>query len=113
MAEKKWLRIEEVALLVGSSTLSINMWYKWKRENPNHEMAKLLPNYKIGKVGSPRTRCWSQDDIYRILEFKSHITTGRNGFMGDVSQRYVKKKEGKSNGKKKSTRNGRATKRST
>lgn len=39
------LRIEEVALLVGTSTQTINNWYRWKRLHPDHELAKLLPDY--------------------------------------------------------------------
>lgn len=83
------LKIEEVAVLIGSSVKTINTWYAWKRENPDHELAKLLPEYT--QTGERQLRLWKQEDIYALLEFKSKIPQGRNGIMGSVTQKYYKK----------------------
>jgi len=89
MAETKYLRVEEVALLIGSSTQSINNWYRFKKWNPTNELCKLLPDFKQEK---PRqTRYWSSDDIWKLIEFKNALPHGRNGIMGSVTQKYCKK----------------------
>lgn len=92
MAERtKLLTIEEVAVSVGVSTQTINIWYRWKKQNPNHERAKLLPAPIQAK---PRqTRFWELQDVMQLIEFKNSVKTGRDGIMGSVTQAYVKKKE--------------------
>lgn len=90
MAEKL-LRIEEVALLVGSSTQSINNWYRWKKANPEHPLAKLLPDYI--QEGNRQMRFWKNSDIWSIVEFKNSIPHGRNGILGDITQRRNRKGE--------------------
>lgn len=90
------LRIEEVAIFVGVSVNTINSWYKFKHENPEDEYAKMLPDY-IQEGGDRSPRYWTETDIDRLLEFKEAKPTGRNGVMGCVTQRYVKK--GEKNGK--------------
>lgn len=88
--DEKLIRIEEVALLVGTSTQTINNWYRWKKLNPEHPLAELLPDY-IQK--NPRqTRLWRNSDIYSIVEFKNKIPRGRNGILGDVTQVYLRKR---------------------
>ena len=93
MAEQRYLNASEVALLVGCTVPILNMWYKWKSEEPDNEVAKLLPEFI--RIGNRRTRYWKPDDVYKIIEFRRHIPRGRNGIMGKVSQRYSKKRRSK------------------
>lgn len=95
MAEERLLKLEEVAILIGSSGKSINNWYWFKRENPDNEYAKMLPDYI---QESPRqTRYWKESDIWRLIEFKQAIPQGRNGIMGSVTQKYYHKDKGEIN----------------
>lgn len=86
--EKK-LRAEEVALLVGCSVPTLNNWYRFKKENPDHEMAKLLPEFT--QHGQLQQRYWTEADIYKLIEFRSKLPRGRGGILGSVTQRYYKK----------------------
>lgn len=90
MAEKL-LKVEEVALMVGVSTQTVNMWYLWGRKNPDNELAQLLPKYV--QIGSRQTRFWTQSDVWKLCEFKARLPRGRNGVMGEVTQRRATKKE--------------------
>lgn len=83
------LKVQEVAVMVDSSVQTINLWYKFKREHPDHELAKEIPDYEM--IG--RTRCWTQSAVIELIQFKSHLPQGRKGVMGAVTQKYVKKKE--------------------
>ena len=83
------LRIEEVALLCGVSVQSVNNWYRFKRENPDNEYARLLPDYTT--VDGSRQRMWDKADINSLIEFKQKMPKGCKGIMGSVTQRYVKK----------------------
>lgn len=87
----KLLNAVEVSLLINTTVPTINMWYKWKRLNPEHEMAKLLPDYQT--VGNKRTRYWDSEDIGKLIEFKAALPQGRNGILGSVTQQYVKKEK--------------------
>lgn len=87
----KKLKITEVAVLINRSTQTINMWYQWKRENPDNELAQLLPEYV--QEGSRKTRYWKQEDVWRFIEFEQCMPKGRNGLMGKVTQKYIKKEE--------------------
>lgn len=91
---KRKLKMEELACLVGVSVQTINIWYKWKRHFPDNELAKLLPDYT--QEGPRHTRYWDEDAVWRIIEFKQNIIRGRNGVMGDITQRRLKtgKKKG-------------------
>ena len=86
----KLLNVSEVSLLIGSSIQTIASWYRWKALHPDHELAKVIPDFT--RVGNRRTRYWTQDDVWKLIEFKNSIPQGRNGVMGDVTQKYVKKK---------------------
>ena len=88
MAERL-LKIEELALLLGVSTHTINIWYRWARENPDSEYAKLIPAYN--QMGTRQTRYWNQSDVWKLIEFRNSIPKGRNGVMGTVTQRKNKK----------------------
>lgn len=95
---ERYLKIEEVALTIGSSVQTINNWYRWKKLHPEHELAILLPDYF--QSGSKQTRYWKPDDMWKLIEFKKTIPQGRKGVLGDVTQKGARKK----NGKKSSTR---------
>lgn len=88
MANTKMLNIQEVSIMVGVSIPTLRMWYKWKRENPDHDIAKLLPAYT--EVGAHKAHYWAQEDVWKLIEFKTSIPQGRGGVMGSVTQRYVK-----------------------
>ena len=89
--EERLLKLEEVAILIGSSGKSINNWYWFKRENPDNEYAQMLPDFI--QNGERQTRYWRESDIWKLIEFKNAIPQGRNGIMGSITQRYYKKKE--------------------
>ena len=90
MAEKL-LKIEEVALLLDVSTQTLNIWYKWARENPDNPLAKLVPKYQ--QSGARQTRYWAQSDVWKLLEFKNQLPRGRGGVMGTVTQRRTTKEK--------------------
>ncbi len=90
-SNERLLKLEEVAILIGSSGKSINNWYWFKRENPDNEYAKLLPDFV--QDGPRQTRYWKESDIWKLLEFKQAIPQGRNGIMGSITQKYYRKKE--------------------
>lgn len=86
---KTLLKIEEVAVLIGSSVQTINNWYAFKRAQPDNEYAKMLPEYEQASVR--QTRLWNKDDIQKFIEFKRAIPKGCKGTMGVITQRYVRK----------------------
>ena len=90
----KLLNVSEVSLLIGSSIQNIASWYRWKALHPDNELAKIIPDFT--RIGNRRTRYWTQDDVWKLIECKNSLPQGRNGVMGDVTQKYVKKK-GKGN----------------
>lgn len=97
--QNKLLRVEEVALSVGVSVKTINNWYWFKRDNPENELAQLLPEYI--QDGPRQTRMWKQADLWKLVEFRSRIPIGRNGIMGSITQKYYHKNKGETNGKSK------------
>ena len=90
MEEK--INVTTLAFLVGVTVQTISSWYKWKELSPNHELAKLLPDYTRG---ARNTRYWNKSDVWKLIEFKNSIPEGRNGIMGSVTQRYCKKNKHK------------------
>ena len=90
-SKERLLKLEEVAILIGSSGKSINNWYWFKRENPDNEYAQMLPDYI--QEGPRQTRYWKESDVWKLIEFRNKIPQGRNGVMGSVTQRYYNKKE--------------------
>lgn len=87
----RMLRVEEVALSVGVSTKTINNWYAYKRACPESELTSLLPEFE---QEHPRaTRLWKMDDVWRLIEFKTRMVIGRNGEMGIITQKYIKKEK--------------------
>lgn len=94
---EQMLRIEEVALLIGVSTQTINIWYRWKKHNPDNEYAELLPDYE--QTGARQMRWWKRSDLWKLIEFKNKIPHGRYGILGDITQRHYRYKEAQ-NGEK-------------
>lgn len=80
---------EEVAVSVGVSTQTLYNWYRFKKNNPDSEYSKMLPDYIV--AGNKYQRLWNKDDINKLIRFKNAIPKGRNGVMGDVTQMYVRK----------------------
>lgn len=87
--EERLLSAQEVAILIDRFPTTISMWYRWKRENPEHELAKMLPDYI--QEHSRSKRFWKESDVYRLIEFEKSIVKGRKGMMGSVTQRYQRK----------------------
>ena len=85
------MSVQEVAVLIKSSVPTISSWYRWKRLEPNHPLAQMLPDFE--RHGAHRTRYWRYSDIPKLIEFKDTIPQGRNGVMGRVTQAYVKKRQ--------------------
>ena len=81
------IKLNELAFLVNVSVQTINSWYRWKSLHPEHEMAKLIPDYI--RIGNRRTRYWKRSDVWKLIEFHASIPQGRNGIMGDVTQKYI------------------------
>lgn len=81
---QRFLKIEEIAMTIGSSVQTINNWYRWKKQFPDNEYADLLPDYF--QDGPKQTRYWKAEDIWKLIEFKKAIPHGRNGVLGPVTQ---------------------------
>lgn len=94
-------RAEEVVVIIGISLKTLNIWYQFKRENPDNEYAKILPEPQ--RRGNKGTRYWTQEDIKRLIEFQDKRPTGRNGVMGDITHSYwggAKRRRKKRNAKR-------------
>ena len=89
--KEKFLTANEVVNILGISINTLNNWYKFKRDEPDHHLAKLLPDYEIAENEIGRPRKWKQSDITKFFEFKANITVGRNGEMGNITQKYQNK----------------------
>lgn len=96
-----YLTAQQVVVLLGISENTLNFWYRFKKENPDNEIAQLLPEYT--KDTEKARRYWKREDLQKLKEFQQSIPKGRNGIMGGTTQRYYKKEEPK-NGKKSNTR---------
>ena len=97
--EVQKLNVEQVAMLVGVSAKTINNWYWFKQVEPDNEYAKMLPDYT--QTHEKATRYWSMPDVYKLIEFRNSIPHGRNGVLGNVTQKWSRRKR-EENGKKKS-----------
>lgn len=87
--KERMIKVEELALAVGVSVNTVNNWYAFKRAEPDNELSKILPSFEQRNPRS--TRLWKFSDIWRVKDFQSKIKIGRNGSMGVITQRYVKK----------------------
>ena len=86
MRREDLLNVTEVCMYIGRSPHTINYWYKWKQENPNSELAKLLPDYI--QDGNRQTRYWRREDLWRLIEFKQRVPQGRAGIMKQTIEAY-------------------------
>lgn len=84
------LEANEVCALVGCSVYTLNLWYRFKKNNPENEYSKLLP--EITRLDGDRKRYWTSDDVYALIAFKASIPHGRNGVLGSETQKYIYKK---------------------
>ena len=89
--KKNLLFAEDVAREIGVSDYTLKLWYRFKKENPDNEYAKLLP--EVQRIEPRNKRCWKKSDLKALLKFKDLIPHGRNGVLGSVTQRYYKKQE--------------------
>lgn len=89
--KEQLLRVEEVAILIGSSVKTINNWYAFKKAQPESDFAKMLPDFQ--QEGTRQTRYWKQEDVWKLLEFKQVLPKGRAGVLGQVTQKYYKKRK--------------------
>lgn len=85
------LNVTQLAVAIDASPKTIDNWYRWKRENPDNEIAKLLPDFK--QDGARQARYWDSSDIPKINAFRANVVRGRNGILGSVTQKYFKKKK--------------------
>lgn len=83
------LRLEEIALKVGVSFKTINNWYAFKKACPDNEYAQMLPDFI--QDGVRQTRYWTNEAVEALIKFKEAIPIGRNGVMGEVTQKYLRK----------------------
>lgn len=90
MGNDRLLNVQEMAFTINVSVQTIGSWYKWKALHADSELAKMLPDYV--RIGNKNTRYWKSEDAWKLLEFKKSIPQGRSGVMGDVTQKYAKKK---------------------
>lgn len=76
------MKIEEVAMRIGTSVQTVNKWYKFKRDNPDNELVQDLPDYEMLVTPAGRVRNWTEEDVWKLIEFKARIKIGRTGKMG-------------------------------
>lgn len=84
-------KVTEIAMILDVSIYTINNWYLFKRQNPDDEFAKMLPEPM--QQTTRQTRYWTEEDLQKLIEFKSKIKVGRSGFMKSVSQQYSKREK--------------------
>ena len=87
--EERKLNAQEASTLAGVSSQTLSAWYRFKKECPDSEYAQLLPEFT--REGKRRTRYWKESDVEALKRFKESIPQGRNGVLGCVTQKYVKK----------------------
>jgi uncharacterized protein YjcR len=91
------LTLVQVAYSLGVSPNTINTWYRFKKQCPNNEYAKMLPTYE--QYGARQTRYWKPEALKKFREFQNKIPKGKNGVMGCVTQKYYNKPVEVSDGK--------------
>lgn len=83
------LNAEQVCERVGVTNATLRAWYKFREENPESELARLLP--EMLRIGPRLARYWRKSDVKKLTEFKARVPKGCRGVMGSVTQKYVKK----------------------
>ena len=72
------------------------MWYMFKKQNPENEYAQLLPDFE--QEYDRACRYWNYEDVWKLIKFKQSIPHGRNGILGNVTQKCYRKGKEKFNG---------------
>lgn len=81
------LTAAQTAGLVGISVQTLNLWYAWKRTNPDSELVNYLPDFE--KID--RSRYWKESDVWKLIKFRQEIPRGCKGILGSITQKYYKK----------------------
>ena len=71
----EFITVTELSKLVGCSVQTIGSYYKFKKENPDNELAKLLPDFV--RIGRRNTRYWKREDAEAIKEFRKRYPQKR------------------------------------
>lgn len=96
--EERMIKIGEVAFVLDVNQFTVERWYKFKKENPDNEYAKLLPEPTRVKNAKNRwVRMWKESDLALLEQFKNAIVPGTKGFMKSqfIYQYQKEKKDGK------------------
>ena len=112
MKEERLFKLTEVAFLIGVAPKTLEVWYAFKRKNPDNEYAQMLPDYT--QDTSRGMRLWKESDIEKIIAFQKAKPNGKGrnnkGLFGEITHAdYYTKKE-KKDGKKKAGRSRNAEK---
>lgn len=83
-------KITEVAEKLNVTINTIENWYRFKKASPDNEYAQMIPEIKR-KPENTKIRYWTDEDVYKLAEFKAKVPKGCKGVMREVTQRYVKK----------------------
>lgn len=74
------------------SVATLTRWYQWYNETADKPTdTPVLPPYSQAGVRAPRY--WHDSDIVALKAFKAWVKPGCCGIMGDVTQRYHRKKK--------------------
>lgn len=87
----KLLTADEVCKELNISIFTLNNWYRYKRENPEDDLAQILPEYTKRTATSPRQ--WRRGDLKKLTKFKETRKLGSKGQMSKSLQKYYKKEE--------------------
>ena len=71
----EFITATELSKLIGCSVSTIGAYYKFKKENPDSELAKMLPDFV--RIGNRNTRYWKKEDVEAIKEFRKRYPQGR------------------------------------
>lgn len=88
---ERLLNATEVMFLVGIAPKTLDRWYAFKRENPDHELSKQLPDFEQ-PAGFKTPRYWKESDIPQLMAFKDLVPKGRNGLFGNITHQNQYKK---------------------
>lgn len=89
MEKDRLINVQELAYRVGCSIQTIGSYYRFKEQFPTEELAMMLPDFV--RQGNRNTRYWRESDVAEIVKFRSLMPQGRNGALGKITQKYVKK----------------------
>ncbi|MBR5041086.1 MAG: hypothetical protein IKX68_08200 [Clostridiales bacterium] len=73
----EFITVTELSKLIGCSVSTIGAYYKFKKDNPDSELAKMLPDFV--RIGNRNTRYWKKEDVEVIKEFRKKYLNGKQG----------------------------------